>query len=192
MGNRYRSTQARTRRSVGSVACVLAGVVVIAAMLHAPPARGAPVPTSRTAAPKWLTWNARTHTASLTLIAGYNNAVSGYNFNGYGNGKMTVTVPVGARVNVTFSNKSAALNHGFVVTPYADRNTSGSFPVAFKGASSANPTTGTLKGKVEHHSFVANKAGKYAIVCAVPGHATSGMWDVLQVVKGGSAMITTK
>jgi uncharacterized cupredoxin-like copper-binding protein len=41
-----------------------------------------------------------------------------------------------------------------------------------------------------HFSFVANKAGTYAIVCAVPGHAVAGMWDVLKVTRGGTAKIT--
>jgi uncharacterized cupredoxin-like copper-binding protein len=33
--------------------------------------------------------------------------------------------------------------------------------------------------------------GTYAIVCAVPGHAVAGMWDVFKVVKNGVATVTT-
>jgi uncharacterized cupredoxin-like copper-binding protein len=40
-----------------------------------------------------------------------------------------------------------------------------------------------------HFNFVPNKAGKYAIVCAVPGHAAGGMWDVFMVTKGGKPSI---
>jgi uncharacterized cupredoxin-like copper-binding protein len=40
-------------------------------------------------------------------------------------------------------------------------------------------------------TFVANKVGKYAIVCAVPGHDVGGMWDVFQVTRGGKAYIKT-
>jgi uncharacterized cupredoxin-like copper-binding protein len=39
---------------------------------------------------------------------------------------------------------------------------------------------------------VASKVGKYAIVCAVPGHAATGMWDAFTVVKSGSAQISFK
>jgi uncharacterized cupredoxin-like copper-binding protein len=39
---------------------------------------------------------------------------------------------------------------------------------------------------------VANKTGTYAVVCAVPGHAAAGMWDVFQVRTGGSATIRFK
>jgi hypothetical protein len=154
------------------------------------PTRAAPTSAPHAAAPKWLNWSAGTHTAKLTLIANYNNSLSGYNFNGYGNGKMTVTVPAGAHVQVTFENKSAVLTHSFLITPYDKRNSTGTYPLAFHGASSTNPTTGTNKGTIEHHSFVAGKVGKYAIVCALPGHEPAGMWDVLVVKSGGSATIT--
>jgi len=184
--------RARRRRLIGSLACAVAGAAVLAATLSAALSLAAPPPASQTAAPKWLTWNAGTHTASLTLIADYTSAISGYNFDGAGKGKMTVTVPVGAHVNVTFSNRSAALTHGFVVTSYAKRTSTGPFPPAFKGASSTNPTNGTTKGKTEHHSFVAGKVGKYALLCAVPGHVATGMWDVFQVVKSGAAKISFK
>jgi uncharacterized cupredoxin-like copper-binding protein len=39
---------------------------------------------------------------------------------------------------------------------------------------------------------VAGKVGTYAILCAVPGHAVMGMWDVFQVVKSGAAKISFK
>jgi Sulfocyanin (SoxE) domain len=167
--------RARRLRLIGSLTCAVAGAAVLAAMLTAALATAAPTAASHTAAPKWLTWNAGTHTASLTLIADYTGAIGGYNFNGYGKGKMTVTVPVGAHVNVTFGNRSAALNHGFVITSYAKRTSTGPYPLAFNGASSTKPTIGTIKGKTEHHSFVAGKVGTYAILCAVPGHAVMGM-----------------
>jgi glucose dehydrogenase len=40
-------------------------------------------------------------------------------------------------------------------------------------------------------TFTASATGTYAIVCGVPGHAVAGMWDVLQVTKGGTATIKT-
>jgi hypothetical protein len=39
------------------------------------------------ATPRWLTNNATTHTATLTIIAAYTNALGGFTFNGYGNGQ---------------------------------------------------------------------------------------------------------
>jgi len=37
---------------------------------------------------------------------------------------------------------------------------------------------------------VATTAGKYALVCGVPGHEAAGMWAVLQVTHGGMAHLT--
>jgi sulfocyanin len=144
-----------------------------------------------TRAPHWLVWNAKTHTATLTLIAGYNNNIGGFNFNGYGNGKMTITVPNGAHVNVVFSNDSA-LPHSALFTPLNKRNSTGRYPLAFKGATSPNATNGVAKGKTQKFSFVANKAGSYALVCAVPGHEAAGMWDTFVVAKKGNASIAFK
>jgi hypothetical protein len=50
-------------------------------------------------------WDAATHTVTLTLIAGYNLARRGFNFNGYSTGTMVISVPRGARVRVIFRNQ---------------------------------------------------------------------------------------
>jgi sulfocyanin len=138
---------------------------------------------------RWLAWNAATHTATLTLIANYNNTLGGFNFNGYGDGKMAITVPVGAHVDVHFSNKGS-IPHSAFITPWSDRTSTSGFATAFKGASTANPTSGTTAGTTQTFSFVASKAGKYALVCAVPGHETAGMWDVFMVTSGGTPSVT--
>ena len=179
------------QEAIGRMALVSA-VALVSAMALSSPTRAAPVQLSHAAKPKWLTWNASTHTAAITLIASYNSALDGYNFNGYGKGKMVITVPVGAHVKVTFKNKSSALTHSALVTPYSQRNSAGTFPLAFPGASTSDPTTGTAADVTEHFSFVASKVGTYAIVCAVPGHNAFGMWDTLKVVKSGSAKISFK
>jgi ubiquinol-cytochrome c reductase cytochrome b subunit len=139
---------------------------------------------STTTAQRWLTWNIRTRTATLTLIAGATNAIAGFNFNGYGNGQMVVSVPAGYHVTVTFSNQSA-IPHSALITPYADKNRAGNFPLAFPGASTANPTSGSARGQSVQFTFVASTAGAYAIVCGVPGHEAAGMWDGLKVTPGG-------
>jgi sulfocyanin len=188
MSIHFPSTRFITRSLAGgALACVTAGAV-----LAGPTTFAASQARGHAAASQWLKWNAKTHTASLTLTAAYNNALQGFNFNGYGNGKLAVTVPVGARVKVTFTNKAAGVTHSFVITPYKDRNSASSFPVAFAGASSPDASAGTAKGKTIRASFVAKKAGKYAIVCAVPGHVPAGMWDVFQVRKAASATIVAR
>jgi sulfocyanin len=137
------------------------------------------------AAPNWLVNNAKTKTATITLIAAYKG---GFDFNGYAQGKMAISVPAGYHVNVVFSN-AGTIPHSAVFTAYAKRTAPANFPVAFKGATSPNATSGVTKGTTQKFSFVANKVGPYAIVCAVPGHATAGMWDTFTVIKSGSPSI---
>ena len=140
--------------------------------------------------PTWITTSGKTVT--LTLIAAYNNAVSGFNFNGGANGKMTVTVPLGYIVHVTFSN-NAPLPHSAEIVGFTKTPATAKFSPVFKGASSPNPTsTGTIKGKTDRFSFAANKAGSYLLVCAIPGHAAAGMWDnfvVSKSAKTGSVVL---
>lgn len=139
---------------------------------------------------RWLSWDAATHTAALTLIANYNATQSGFNFNGYSNGKMVISVPAGAHVKVTFTNKASGLPHSAVITSWSNRTSTSGFPDAFTGSGTANPASGIAAGITQQFSFVAGKAGMYALVCAVPGHAAAGMWDVFMVTHGSQPAIT--
>src|SRR5436309_15924557 len=124
------------RATVGAMALALALPGMYAAASYHP---------GRAATPRWLVANAKTHTATLTLVAAYTNALNGFNFNGYGNGKMVITIPVGYRVIVSFSNKSS-VPHSAVFTPYSQKNRSSDFRLAFKGSTSPDPTGGITSG----------------------------------------------
>ena len=53
----------------------------------------------------WLRWNATTRTATFKLIAGVpGRAKSPFNFNGYTDGELTLTVPENSTVVVNFVN----------------------------------------------------------------------------------------
>jgi len=135
----------------------------------------------------WLTWDPSTHRVALTLIASYNAARGGLNFNGYSTGTMLISVPVGTRVEVTFHN-NGPLPHSALVRGYAARARDGliGFPLAFAGAHTANPRQGTPAGRTERVSFVADRVGRYALVCSVGRHAKGGMWDTFVVTRGGA------
>lgn len=150
-----------------------------------------PLAPAGAAAPRWLVVNARTHAVTLTLIAGYNGALGGFNFDGYGKGTMVVSVPVGDHVTVVFSNRGQ-FPHSAVVVAYAQKGNVAGYTPAFRGASSPDNTTGITGRTVQRFSFVASKVGTYAIVCGVPGHESAGMWDVFKVTKGGRAALTVK
>jgi plastocyanin len=158
----------------------LAGATALALALPGLPATAAHRPAGT---PQWLV--VKGHTATLTLTAAYKG---GFDFDGDSNGKMVVSVPVGYTVHVNFTNKSS-IAHSAVITTYSKRTSSTGLTPVFRGASTPNPTSGTAKGKTVGFTFVANKVGKYAIVCAVPGHDVGGMWDVFMVTKGGKPSI---
>jgi uncharacterized cupredoxin-like copper-binding protein len=140
-----------------------------------------PVRATHANEPVWVRWDPASKTASVTIIAAYNEVGAGFNFDGYRVGQMTITVPLGAKVVVSYTNPSDVA-HSVVITSYALRNQVGPFPPAFPGSSSPNPTSGVAKLKVPQvFSFTASKVGTYAILCGVPGHAIGGMWDVFKV-----------
>lgn len=123
----------------------------------------------------------RRHTVRLLLEAGLGTANGGLNFDGYAKGQMTILIPRGWRVDVTFENQATDLGHSAVVTGWSWPLTgSGPKPV-FAGAASPDAALGTPHGKVVHFHFAATRNGRYRLVCAVPGHADLGMWDVVVV-----------
>ena len=133
------------------------------------------------ASPTSVSWNAATKTVNLTVVAAYNSVAGGFNFNGYNNGGLTITVPKGAKVVVAFTNK-APLPHSVVITPYASRTLGSNFPLAFKGSSTPSPNDGKSNVSTPQvFSFIAAKVGLYALVCGVPGHAVGGMWITFAV-----------
>lgn len=107
------------------------------------------------------------------------------NFDGYGNGAMTITIPLGWHVTVKFYNTDPSQAHSAMIVPQKDHNLSVISPalVAFPHAYTPNPNIGTVSGGAATFHFVASRAGSYALVCGVPGHAQMGMWDHFVVSK---------
>jgi sulfocyanin len=149
-------------------------------------------PAGAAATPTWVTTQGKV--VHLTLIAGYNNTNSGFNFDGAAHGQMTVTVPLGDRVVATFKNNAQGVQHNVVVIAYTrSLPASGSSP-AFQGAASPTPQFGQgspQQGAPQTFSFVANKAGRYMLICGIAGHAIAGMWDNLVVSPTAKAASAT-
>lgn len=124
----------------------------------------------------WLSFRPSAKTVDLRLIAGYNDVYGGFNFNGYGKGEVLVKVPRGWRVNVRCVNNSSNMRHSCAIV----RGVSGRAP-AFPGAASPRPQDGLPPHRTAAFSFLATQAGSYRIVCLVPAHEQTGMWDVLDV-----------
>ncbi len=125
---------------------------------------------------RWLSYHALRRTVTLSLIPGYNDVYSGFNFNGYGKGQVLVSVPRGWRVTVRCANTRSTMRHSCAVVRGA-----GTTRPAFPGAASPNPRVGLAVGKTATFSFTARASGAYRLACLVPQHERAGEWDVLAV-----------
>jgi Sulfocyanin (SoxE) domain len=128
------------------------------------------------ASPTWAMYDRTTRTAHLTIISAYGQDT--YNFNGGMRGTFTFTVPLGAKVVVTYSNLSMHMPHAMEIVPYTGVLPLTTVPApAFPGAASPNYRHGTPKGVTQTFSFVASKAGTYLLICPVRHHVKFGHWD---------------
>ena len=150
---------------------------------HAAPSSG----SGAGATTSWMSYQSSTKTATLKLVAGYNSSQSGFNFNGYSNGQMVVTVPTGWKVTVDFSNQGQLPHSAAVVTTASSQ--SPAFPGA--GLPASELVAGIASGQTATFSFTTGAPGDYRIACLVPGHEGLGMWDTLKVTSGGTPSVKT-
>ena len=144
------------------------------------------------AMPAWMKVDEASKTVMLEVVAGKTDANNHWNFNGFARGEATIVVPEGYTVKVTFKNNDPNMVHSIGVGKRMD-----TFPPMFEnpspacaGAMSSNPTDmtkATKSGASESLTFVADKAGDYALLCFIPAHATTGMWIGFTVSSDGKA-----
>ncbi|GAC1402851.1 MAG: hypothetical protein NVSMB65_19830 [Chloroflexota bacterium] len=163
----------------------VAGLLALSVALLA---SGGAAQAARTKGPTWVSTHGKT--VNVTLVAGWNNTLGGFNFNGAGNGKWVLTVPQGDTVKVTFWNNQV-VPHSAQVIAFTKPLPTAAVADAFRGAHTPNPLAGIGKGPKQSFSFVANKAGTYMIICAVPGHDAAGMWDTLVVSRSAKTASAT-
>lgn len=137
-----------------------------------------------------LTSDADTRTVDLLLVSSSTGADGGFNFDGYGDGAMRVSIPLGWQVDVTCTNASAILSHSCAIVDDVELSPDGA-PIAFPGASSPQPQSGVSPGKSTSFTFVASRVGTYRIACLVSGHEIDGMWDWLDVTPSGLPSLRT-
>jgi uncharacterized cupredoxin-like copper-binding protein len=131
---------------------------------------------------QFLRADARSHTATITLVAGYDGANGGFNFDGYSR-ELMWTVPRGWRVRVVCTNRGS-LRHSCAVV-----SSSTATKPAFRGAATPSPASGLAPGKTATFSFRAAKTGVFRFACLVAGHEDARMWDVFKVVRRGKPSV---
>ena len=131
---------------------------------------------------RFFRFDAPSRVVSVSLIAGYDSANNGFNFDGYGRGELLVTVPLGWRVRVTCTNR-AAVRHSCAVV---------SGPLTVRPAFPTRPVAGLRHDETATFSFTAARRGTFRFACLVPGHESARMWDVLVVTRGGKPSIVAR
>jgi plastocyanin len=142
-----------------------------------------PAPPANDAPPKaedFLSLSADGKKVRIVLISAFNGVNYGMNFNGFAKGQAKFVLPVGADVEVAFTNRSP-VPHSVVVVerPQVKRLQMGE--PSFAGATTPNAVRGTTGTKGETFSFKATEAGDYAFACGFPSHAANGHWITLEV-----------
>jgi Sulfocyanin (SoxE) domain len=175
-----RRPSATLRRTAAAAGGFLVLSVAPLAAAHGARPSGRPDPHG------FLSWNAPSRTARLTLLAGLGGSNNGFNFDGYGRGELLVTIPVGWRVIVDCENRGHVRHSCAVVKG------SLSTRPAFPGAATRTPIVGLPPGSKATFSFRATHTGSFRIACLVPGHEQARHWDVLDVVRGGRPSISAR
>lgn len=168
----------------GTASVTMAGAArsdTAAAASHAPAAVSAAradwPPAGAMSAGRFLSYSATKRAVWVAMDAG-----PSMTFNGAVHGTRTVTVPVGWEVEVRFRNRDAMPHSVRVVTE------SPTIPMqmptaSFGGAESSEADVGSVSGAVETFRFRADLTGTYLLACAVPGHASAGMYVRLVVTR---------
>ena len=128
---------------------------------------------------RYISVDAATQTAVVTLIAGYPATDYEFNYDGYAAGALVLTVPVGWQVTVQCQNHATVPNSCAVV---ADGKATEAMET---GWSTPDPRHGLDPGQSAAFTFTASRTGSYRIASLVDGSEASGMWIDLEVVASG-------
>ena len=135
--------------------------------------------------PSWMKVDAAKKSVSLDLVSGWNAENGALNYNGYFQGDMTLVMPVGWIVKVSFTNHDGMLPHSMLVTKqYAKDDIpqeAGNAEVAISKAYTDNPIGGLAPNEKDDFSFKTSDAGSFWLFCGVPGHGQQGMYVDLKV-----------
>jgi len=126
-------------------------------------------------APSWLSWDAGTSTATFKLIAGLRGGKSPFNFNGWTDGDLVLTVPENSTVVMNFVNEDGVPHSAEVIDankPIPNMSGEPAIPRAY----SRKALEGMNQGETDEIRFKATPVGEYRIFCGVPGHGLSGMF----------------
>jgi sulfocyanin len=129
----------------------------------------------------WLQADSVTKTAAFQLVAGLTGLNGALNFNGFRDGGLTLTVPLGWTVAMHFRNHDGMLPHSAEIIADSHPLPTGPVAPAFPRAFTLRLDQGLISEQTDDLRFIADRGGSYLIFCGVPGHGAAGMWVRLAV-----------
>jgi len=129
----------------------------------------------------WLHADTVTRTATFQLVAGLTGVNGALNFNGFRDGGLTLTVPLGWTVLLHFRNHDGMLPHSAEIIADTHPLPVGPVAPAFARAFTLRLDQGLVSEQTDDLRFIADRGGSYLIFCGVPGHGAAGMWVRLAV-----------
>lgn len=133
--------------------------------------------------PDWLTVDNENRKVGLYIVAALTTNNSGWNFNGYANGDLTITVPLDWLVEIRFTSRDGNFPHSLGIIEIEDEiPVSGDqAKVALPRAFSLQFSRGFFGPQEDKFDFKANRIGRFLLFCGVPVHAKGGMWGYFVV-----------
>lgn len=148
--------------------------------------------TGTLSTPSWMTIDETARTVSMDIRAGSETVNNYWNYNGLYAGNGAITVPQGYAVTINFANADPAQPHSLGIGERMD-----SYPAMFEnpqpifpGAITPDPTVGTPPNGTATITFTPDRAGEFAMICYVPGHAVAGMVIPFTVSAGDQAGVS--
>jgi sulfocyanin SoxE-like protein len=126
--------------------------------------------------PSWLRVDLGSKTAEFQVIAGLTGLNGALNFNGFRDGRLTLTVPKAWHVVLHFRNHDGMLPHSAEVISDTRPVPTGPVPAVFDRAFTIRLAEGLPPQGQDEMRFIADKVGSFLIFCGVPGHGAQGMW----------------
>jgi sulfocyanin len=145
--------------------------------------------TDTTKVNDYLSYDASAKVVYLTIAAGHEGANGGMSFNGGFDGKQTITIPKGWRVEGTFTNEDGNVPHSALVIAEVNPVPLSAATPVFTGAQTKDPEGGIEAGGKETMSFTADTEGNFWLFCGVTSHGQNGMY--LKLVVSSSATVPT-
>jgi len=132
--------------------------------------------------PSWMTYDEEKKQVYFELVAAWNANNNGYNFNGYFQDDVTITVPTDWSVGMTLINRDGTAPHSVLVTePYMSDDIpdelTGEFAVLARAYTDEVYANESLSMRFKA------KTGDYWLFCGVKRHAINGMWIKFNVDK---------